>query len=314
MEANLLFWKSRGQSFVSRLQIWVDLLDPFSLLCSDVEIQKAHARFEAGGNVNEQDGDTLTLSLSSVHADSADVLPLVFRPPAFLPVSAPVVVASFLPHSTVKSALFWQFLLQSYSAGFNHTNRNSSCEQGRKTSLKKLLFIGGTVTYATCAGALPQIFINRLSLRTPQIQQFFRFILPIPLSAALAFFNVFMVRSEESETGIQVFDSDGNSVGVSKAAGQKAVRETALSRAALFGTTAAVPNLLLLQLQRTRLFQTNSLLLAPVRHISLALVFGLMIPVSFSLFPQLGTIQKESVEEELQAAAVDGRLFYHRGL
>lgn len=39
--------------------------------------------------------------------------------------------------------------------------------------------------------------------------------------AALAFFSVFVVRSEESETGIQVFDSSGNPVGVSKAAGHK---------------------------------------------------------------------------------------------
>eukprot|EP00064_Thunnus_orientalis_P007925 superscaffoldBa00000911_g7947 len=213
MEPNLLYWKSQGQSFVSRLKIWFNLLDPTSLLCSDVEIQKAHARVGRGGKLNEKDGNALNLSLSSVHADSGAVLPLVFRPPA-----------------------------------------------------------------------------------------------------ALAFFNVFTVRSEESETGIQVFDSNGNLVGISKAAGEKAVRETALSRAALFGTTAAVPSLLVSLLQRTRLFQRNSLLVAPLRHISVAFVLGLMIPVSFSLFPQLGTIKKENVEEELQAAAVDGQLFYHRGL
>lgn len=89
------------------------------------------------------------------------------------------------------------------------------------------------------------------------------------------------VRSEESETGIQLFDSNGNPVGLSKAAGEKvlkfkkaktnktkwlsltsrsvkyfalfvqAVRETALSRAALFGATAAVPSLLVLLLQRS---------------------------------------------------------------
>lgn len=87
------------------------------------------------------------------------------------------------------------------------------------------------------------------------------------------------VRSEELESGIQVFDSDGKSVGLSKAAGEKvlypskcdleqlwsahygcelllvafvqAVKETALSRAALFGTTAALPNLVFLLLRRS---------------------------------------------------------------
>lgn len=112
-----------------------------------------------------------------------------------------------------------------------------------------------------------------------------------------------------------------------------------MSRAALFGTTAAVPNLMVLLLQRTRPFQRNSLLAAPLRHISVAFVLGLMIPVSFSLFPQLGTvrfmillccnafhlmnsadidpvlqIRKENVEQELRAAADNGQLYYHRGL
>ncbi|XP_034407577.1 sideroflexin-4 isoform X1 [Cyclopterus lumpus] len=314
MDPNLLYWKSQGQSFLSRLQIWINLLDPLSLISSDDEIQKAHSLLGSGQPLNEKDGQALTLSLSSVHADSGAVLPLVFRSAALLPISTPLVVASFLPHRSVKPALFWQFLLQSYSAGFNYANRNSSPEQSKKTSLKQLLLMAGTVSYAACAGALPQIFISRLGVRSAAIQTFFRSILPIPLSAALAFFNVFTVRSEESETGIQVFDSNGNPVGLSKAAGDKAVRETALSRAVLFGTTAALPNLLVLLLQRTRLFQRNSLLAAPVRHMSVALVLGLMIPVSFSLFPQLGTIKKENVEERLWAAADGGRFYYHRGL
>lgn len=309
-----MYWKSQGQSLLSRLQIWVNLLDPTSLLSSDAEIQNAHSLLGSGKKLNEKDGHALTLSLSSVHADSGAVLPLVFRSAALFPISAPLVVASFLPHSGVKPALFWQFLLQSYSAGFNYANRNSSSEQRKTASLKQLLLIAGTVSYATCAGALPQIFINRLGVRSAPIQTFFRSILPIPLSAALAFFNVYTVRSEESETGIQLFDSNGNPVGLSKAAGDKAVRETALSRAVLFGTTAAVPNLLVLLLKRTRLFQRNSMLAAPVRHIGVAFVLGLMIPVSFSLFPQLGTIRKENVEEQLQAAAAGGQFYYHRGL
>lgn len=186
-----------------------------------------------------------------------------------------------------------------------------------------------------------------------------------------------------------MFDSDGNSVGISKAAGYKvrsgehrgiiplmlrqriikefafvqAVKETALSRAALFGATAAGPNLLVLLLQRrvtfqlsstqshpfvltnpivlsrTRPFQRNPLLIAPLRHVTAAVVLGLMIPVSLGLFPQLGMvrfrirsccyvslvmnssdtdlvlqIKREAVEEELQATAFEGHLFYHRGL
>ncbi|KAM3862995.1 sideroflexin-4 [Diretmus argenteus] len=216
-----------------------------SLFSSQAEIQKARTLFKSGEKLSEKDGHVWALSLSSVHADSGAVLPLVFRPPAFLPMAFPL------------------FLLQIYSAGFNHANRNSSSEQRR------------------------------------------------PLLASL---NVFLVRREESETGIQVFDSNGNPVGISKAAAEKAVRDTALSRAVLFGTTAAVPNLLLLLLQRIKTLQKNPLLVTSMHVMNVAFVLGLMLPVSFSLFPQLGTIQKEKLEAELQAAAVDDQLFYHRGL
>ena len=96
---------------------------------------------------------------------------------------------------------------------------------------------------------------------------------------------------------------------------------------------------------RARFLQRSPLLVAPIRHISTAIVLGLMIPVSFSLYPQLGTvglryvntvftvrfpkpkhtatqhfilsalqIKKEKLEKELETAAVSGELFYHRGL
>ncbi|XP_052469244.1 sideroflexin-4-like [Carassius gibelio] len=105
-----------------------------------------------------------------------------------------------------------------------------------------------------------------------------------------------VVRSEEADNGIRVFDSNSNPVGVSKAAGSKAIKETALSRATLFGTIAAFPPLLLALLKRVTFVQRNPMIIAPVRHISTAIIFGLMIPVSFSLFPQFGKIKKKRLK------------------
>ncbi|KAK5853680.1 hypothetical protein PBY51_014813 [Eleginops maclovinus] len=314
MDPNLWFWKNEGQSFLGRLKIWVNTLDPASLLSSDARIKKAHSILGRGAILDQWDEEALILSLSSVHADSGDVLPLIFRPVGFLTVSSPMIIASLLPHTTVRHALFWQFFLQSYQTGFTLSNRNSSSEKNKAPSLRQLLLSAGTVSYATCAGAIPEIISYQLGVNSAPIKTFLRTILPIPLSAAVAFFSVYTIRSEESETGIQVFDSNGNPVGLSKAAGQKAVRETALSRAALFGTTAAVPALLLTVLRKTRVIHRSSLLIALLRCMSVAIGFGLMIPVSFSLFPQLGTIKTEKVEKNLQVAAGDGLLYYHRGL
>ncbi|KAF7219827.1 transcript variant X1 [Nothobranchius furzeri] len=316
MDPTLLLWKSEGQSFFQRFGLWFNhLLDPTLLLFSDAEIQKAHgALLEQNVNVKEKVRNFSLFTKSSVHADSGALLPLHFRPPAVFPASVFPVLGSLIHHNGVRPALFWQFLLQSYNAMFTHTNRNSSGEQEGKSSLLQLLPVIGAVSYTTVAGVLPQILINRLNIKSSLLQTYVKSILPIPLSATLAFFSVLTVRSEESRTGIRVFDSNGNAIGVSKAAGKKAVWDTALSRAVLLGTTAAVPIPLILLLRRTRLFQRNPLLVTPCFYASIALVFCLMIPVSFSLFPQLGTINREKVEDELQAEAVGGELYYHRGL
>uniref|UniRef100_A0A671L0V5 Sideroflexin 4 n=1 Tax=Sinocyclocheilus anshuiensis TaxID=1608454 RepID=A0A671L0V5_9TELE len=223
------------------------------------------------------------------------------------------VVASLIPHKGIKPALFWQFLLQAYCAGFNHANRNATATKDNKTSMKQSILIVGTVAYSAFAGALPQIILKRFRLIGAVAETFSRSLLPIPLSACLAAFSVMVVRSEEADNGIRVFDSKGNAVGVSKAAGSKAIKETALSRATLFGTTAAFPTLLLALLKRAKFVQRNPMIIAPVRHVSTAIIFGLMIPVSFSLFPQFGKIKKENLEE-FQSLDGHSELFYHRGL
>ncbi|XP_024916478.1 sideroflexin-4 isoform X2 [Cynoglossus semilaevis] len=303
----------------SRVKTWINLLEPVNLFSSKDEIEKAYSLL-GNKEESEKDAAAVNLAISSVHADTGTVLPLLLRPPAYLTILGPMAFVSFLPHMAVKPALFWQFHLQSYNAGFTFANRNSSAElemrnQDMKTKfLKHLLMFTGTVSLTTVAGALPQIIINRLQIKDTVLLAVSRNLLPVPLSAVLAAFSVYTIRNEERETGVRVFDSNGRLVGVSQAAGKKAVRETALSRGALFGTSFTVPHLLLLLLRRTSFFQGNSFLFAPVRNMSFVLVLSLMIPVSFSLFPQLGTISRDRLEKELQAAAVDGQLFYHRGL
>ncbi|KTF80051.1 hypothetical protein cypCar_00041586, partial [Cyprinus carpio] len=72
--------------------------------------------------------------------------------------------------------------------------------------------------------ALPQIILKRFRLIGAVAETF-----SIPLSACPAAFSVRVVRSKEADNGIRVFDSNGNLVGVSKAAGSKDINETALT-------------------------------------------------------------------------------------
>uniref|UniRef100_A0A8C2L6U7 Sideroflexin 4 n=1 Tax=Cyprinus carpio TaxID=7962 RepID=A0A8C2L6U7_CYPCA len=292
MDPNLQYWQSNGQSFLSRLRLWFKILDPSSVLSSQAEIEQARTLLQNEGLTQRKEKVVCLIYLSSVHPDTGGVISPLFRSQVFLPISASN------PHCS----------------GFNHANRNATATKDNKTSMKQSILIVGTVAYSTFAGALPQIILKRFRLIGAVAETFSRSLLPVPLSACLAGFSVMVVRSEEADNGIRVFDSNGNAIGVSKAAGSKAIKETALSRAALFGTTAAVPTLLLALLKRAKFVQRNPMIIAPVRHISTAIIFGLMIPVSFSLFPQFGKIKKESLEEEFQSLDSNGELFYHRGL
>ncbi|XP_048407182.2 sideroflexin-4 isoform X2 [Stegostoma tigrinum] len=319
MEVNWSRWR-REQPFFHRLLQWLDILDPTTLLASNKEIENAQILLQGSlPNLketvkNEKIKQALKLSLSSVHPDTGDVLPTIFRASAFTPLAVPLVVAMLLPHKGMKPALFWQFLFQSYSAGFNLANRNKTTSKDVKIPLQQGFLLLGAATYTTCLGVFPQFVMNRYTSNSPTVHTVFRKILPVPVLAIACALNVAIVRGIEFDKGVEVVDESGNVVGVSQLAGTKAIKETAFSRAVLVGTTVAVPNLLVSYLQRTDFIRRFPLALAPFRHIMTTIAFGLMVPISFSLYPQTGKIKVSNLEPLIQSATTEDCLYYNRGL
>ncbi|XP_060698118.1 sideroflexin-4 [Hemiscyllium ocellatum] len=319
MEVNCNQWR-REQPFFRRLLQWLDILDPTTLLASNKEVENAQTLLQ--GSLpslkemveNEKIKQALKLTLSSVHPDTGDVLPTIFRASAFTPLAIPLVVAMLLPHRGMKPALFWQFLFQSYSAGFNLANRNKTTRKDENVSLQQGFLLVGAATYTTCLGVFPQFVMNRYTSNSPIVHTVFRKILPVPVLAIASALNVAIVRGIEFDKGIEVVDKNGNVVGISELAGTKAIKETAFSRAVLVGTTVAAPNILVSYLQRTNFIRRFPLALAPFRHVMTAIVFGLMVPISFSLYPQRGKIKRDNLEALIQSATTEDSLYYNRGL
>ncbi|KAM4704405.1 sideroflexin-4 [Rhinophrynus dorsalis] len=308
------------RSFFSRILRWFDILDPTTLLASNGEITNSKTMLEGLASSSAEDPQqdrkveyARKLCEASLHPDTGNIIPTMFRPPAFMPLATPLAVATLLPHQGTKPAFFWQLLFQSYSAGFNLMNRNETYK-GDKTDPFQSVLLVGSVAYAVCLGAVPQFVMNRYKLTGPGMKTFLTRIVPVPLVTFLSAFNVVAVRMPEVDRGIEVKDKEGNTVGVSVQAGKKAMKETALSRAALMGVTAVVPSVLHYVLQGSRFVLRNPMALAPIKHVAAGLAFGAMVPVSFSLFPQHGTILRSDLEDELQGLTSDSELFYHRGL
>ncbi|NXP15604.1 SFXN4 protein, partial [Thinocorus orbignyianus] len=319
MDANLRFWRAEGQSFFQRFLLWADVLDPLLLLKSSDEIKTARLSIQNSGKTlsepiqNDQTKQAFLLSLSSVHPDTDKIIPVLFRPPAFLPITLPLVIASSL-QVQAKQAFFYQFVFHTYTTGFTLLNGNGTTKTEKHSGHEKQIYLGlGAISYAACIGALPFVFMNRYTLRSSLVQLVVQKLLPAPLLGLTSAFTVAVVRSPEFEDGIEVMDRNGKVIGVSQKAGEKAVKETALSRAALFGTTFFLPAVLTYFVERAKLAKTPRAL-ASVRMFMITSALAGMLPLSLSMFPQCGEIKRADLEPEIQASTEETELFYNRGI
>ncbi|KAM9133017.1 sideroflexin-4 isoform 2-T2 [Pangshura tecta] len=314
MDVNLQFWRTEGKSFFQRFLHWTDILDPTVLLKSNEEIEKSRLLLQTSAQTLQEPlrdkkvNEAWKLSLSSVNSGTGEIIPIVFRPPAFLPLVTPLFFATLLSHKGAKKAFICQFLFHAHVAGFTIANGNATAK-AEETALpqKQLLVCTGAVSYAAFIGAVPHFFMSQHRLSAP-LQVFFRKFLPIPLLASLSAFTVMIVRGTEYENGIEVRDKNGKVIGVSQKAGRKAVQDTALSRAALFGTAVIIPDSLLFFIQR------NPHILNPLRLLMTLSTLGALLPVSLSVFPQLGEIKRDDLEKEILSSTEETELFYNRGV
>ncbi|KAF1522282.1 Sideroflexin-4, partial [Eudyptes chrysocome] len=209
---------------------------------------------------------------------------------------------------------FLQFAFHTYTTGFTLLNGNGTIKaEEYSLQQKQILYSLGAISYAACIGALPLVFMNRYTLKSSLTQLVVRKLLPAPLLGLMSAFTVAVVRSPEFENGIEVMDRNGKVVGLSQKAGEKAVKETALSRAVLFGTTFFLPAVLTHFVERAKLAKTPHAL-ASVRMLMITSVLAGMLPVSLSMFPQCGEIKRADLEPEILASTDETELFYNRGI
>ncbi|NXQ60274.1 SFXN4 protein, partial [Anthoscopus minutus] len=319
MDANLRFWRAEGQSFFQRFLLWMDALDPLLLLKSSNEIKRTRLLIEANEKTqsepihNNQTKQAFLISLSSVHPDTDKIIPILFRPPAFMPITLPLVIVSSVQREA-KRSFFWQFVFHTYTTAFTLVNGNGTPKAEEYSLRQKQIFLGlGAISYSACVGALPLVFMKRYTLKSSLMQLVVRKVLPAPLFGVTSAFTVAMVRSPEFDNGIEVMDRNGKVIGVSKKAGEKAVMETALSRAVLFGTTFFLPEAFMHCVQRAR-FVKNPHALGPMRMFMIMSVLAGMLPVSFSMFSQCGEIKRADLEPEILSSTEETEFFYNRGI
>ncbi|XP_053160195.1 sideroflexin-4 isoform X4 [Hemicordylus capensis] len=280
MDLNFQFWRSEGETFLQRFCHWLDILDPLLLFPSYVEIDKSRMLLETSReNITESLQDNKLkkawkLSLASVHPGTGDIIPPMFRPPGFC-----YFLIAQRSETSIYLAVPFPFLYGCIQLGKWKFYKN-----GKRVSVQTV----------TSHHRDSLIFFMCWTL--------------------LCMMNVMVIRSTELVSGIEVVDSNGNVIGLSRKAGEKAVKETAWLRAALFGTAVFIPDIAEHYLKRTRILLRNPHALPLLRLIMTTVIIGTMIPVSFSWEPQVGKIQRSELESEIVSSTEETELFYYRGI
>ncbi|KAL9094143.1 MAG: hypothetical protein Q9165_003558 [Trypethelium subeluteriae] len=239
-----------------------------------------------------------------------------------------VVTAGMLtPNLSDTGILLWQITNQSVNVAINNANANKSSPLSTSLLIRSyLLAVTASCTVALSLNSL----VPRLRRLSPTTRTTLSRLVPFAAVATAGALNVFLMRSGELATGIDVFPvlSDAErrkreesglpaqpeSLGKSRSAARIAVGETAASRVLNSTPIMVLPPLVLVRLQRGWLAQRPRLVLP----VNLGLIFGtslFALPLALGVFPQRERVREGRLEEEFRGkGGVEGMVEFNRGI
>mmetsp|Transcript_15516 Transcript_15516/g.11299 ORF Transcript_15516/g.11299 Transcript_15516/m.11299 type:complete len:204 (+) Transcript_15516:404-1015(+) len=193
------------------------------------------------------------------------------------------------------NTIFWQWVNQTYMAGYNYSNRNATSP----CSTNELIFCYLLATSVSVFLSLKirsslAPFTSKMS--GPKLVLSNTFSAFVACSAA-GLFNSVIMRRGELQKGIDVFDEGGNLVGKSTVAAKKAVFQTSYSRV-LLALPMFITPLGLMALERARMMPGSwtGQKIAALIFMLTDLYFSA--PLATALFPQQGKIRVGALEEQ----------------
>eukprot|EP00797_Seminavis_robusta_P000143 Sro100_g051310.1 Probable mitochondrial transport protein FSF1 (191) ;mRNA; r:72758-73330 len=124
-----------------------------------------------------------------------------------------------------------------------------------------------------------------------------------PSAVVASSLNCYIVRSPEMDSGIPLLDQHGNDVlpgETSQEAATRGVHSTTLSRALLQAPVYFLPPLLVSSGPLKQVVTKNPALTVPVTTFLLLASFGVGLPATVAIFPQIAEIPSEQVEDKFK--------------
>jgi hypothetical protein len=234
---------------------------------------------------------------AALHPDTGEVIPRPFRMSGYVPYNGPICVAMVASPST-SALLFWSWVNQSQNALVNYYNRNASSPMTNQTL---------AVSYGAAVGsALVVAFGLATAIQRrydpARAKEMLRWV-AFPSAVVASSLNCFIVRSPEIKTGIPLLNEDGQDVlpgTTSQSAASRGVYSTTASRSLLQAPVYFVPPLLLQLPAVRRHLQQHPTRTVPVTTFFLLICFGIGLPASVAVFPQIASIPAKDCEEPYQ--------------
>lgn len=308
-------------SFVGRFSKMLLACDPRLLFYTEAQVREAQKLLE---NYQEHDSskdrelwEAQRIVNAALHPDTGEVIPRPFRMSGYVPYNGPICV-SMVASTSTPALLFWSWANQSQNALVNYFNRNASSPMSNETLAKSYAAAVGSALVVAFGLAT---FIQK-KYPPAQAKALLRWV-AFPSAVIASSLNCYIVRSPEIESGVPLQDADGNIVlegTPSQIAAKRGVESTTASRAILQAPVYFLPPVLLSTGPLARLVAVKPHLSVPFTTFLVLTSFGLGLPATVAIFPQMSEIAVQDVEERYhhlrdpKTQQPYTTLFYNKGL
>ncbi|XP_044170538.1 sideroflexin-5-like isoform X1 [Acropora muricata] len=306
------------KTYWGRLKRCLDVTDPRTLFVGEKKLQDSISlltQFKNGtlphGTTDQKLWEARKVKEAIIHPDTGKKIFMPFRMSGYVPFGTVTVLGMLLPAPSLPTVIFWQWMNQSHNAAVNYSNRNAS--KPTPTSRFLMSYFGAVSSAVTIALGLTTL-VKRARISNPSMKALLQQLVAYPATATANVCNVVLMRNHELFTGIEVKDRNGNVVGTSKIAAQKAVFETTLTRVFLPLPALVIPPLVMQFLERTKFLMKRPRLHFPVQVLVCVASFGFGLPLAIALFPQISKVSPSTLEPEIQKNTKETTLYYNKGL
>lgn len=299
-------------SYWGRVRQAADVSNPLTLFNSNDTIRRAQrilAECSAGQRpLNEEVWSAKRLVDSSVHPDTGEIVTLPFRMSSYVLSNLVVTVGMLTPNLGTGGTLFWQVANQSLNVAVNYANANKSNPLSTSQLVTNyLLAVSGSCSVAVGLNSL----LPRIKSLSASTKALLSRLVPFAAVISAGMLNVYLMRRQEIEHGITVFEEKTNKpLGKSRTAAKKAVFETAICRAVTAMPVMVVPPLVLYRLQQGALKNKSMRAVTAVNLGLIAAVSFAILPFTLAIFPSKTHVRGSSLEKEF----ANKRVWYNRGL